>query len=752
MGKIDVSIVMSVHNGGHYLKAAIDSIRAQTLDDWEFIIIDDASSDGTPRLLAAAQQADSRIRIHTNVKNMGLAASLNLGFGLARGEFIARMDADDISLPERLQQQLLAFRANPALVLLGTNIYHIDENAKILGISDLPIDDWDVRCYCLLANPLAHPSVMMRRSVLERETLKYDLDFDTTQDWDLWSRLMQYGQVGNLPDHLVMHRKHGSAVSSRKADRQQMNSLVIQERYAAQFLREEFSKLRSMRRINQLVFGNLNETDRQPDDWWDYYKDVLLTPKLLDAAYPQKCSRNYKKFIVRICLRGTGRPRGYWRALVLLFALATRYPIGLWQNINIVVQRLLRPLGREGRPKLCFIIGGMERGGAETHLSRILPELAQSFDVTLILFHAIGELAGEVEARGVRLYRPWITGSSGGNRVAGLFRVAVGALQIFSILAWRRPDVVNFVLPASYYIGGPIALLLRLHKKVMWRRSLNHYQKTMRPILRRIEWWLHGHMNAIIGNSQRVVDQLVLEEGAPRDRTFLIYNGVDALPAGIAQKRREIRSRLNIQEETVVLVIVANLIPYKGHVDLISACAQLDKSKSWKLLIVGADSIGIRQNLEVMAENLGVADRIDFLGERRDALELNSAADIGILCSYEEGFSNSIIEGMLAGLPMVVTDVGGNAEAVVDGVTGFVVPAKAPQELSRAIRRLIDDAELRRRMGREGIRRAEEEFNLSRCVCECEQLFDGLLLGAGREMWRKANEAGSGQVRRFNGL
>ena len=132
-----VTVLMSVYNGERYLNEAIDSILAQTFTDFEFLIIDDASTDSTPKILHSYD--DPRIRIVTNEENLGLTKSLNKGLALAQGEYIARMDADDISLPERLMMQLNFLIDNKTVPLVGSGAIMIDEDGKSIGKMNLPI-------------------------------------------------------------------------------------------------------------------------------------------------------------------------------------------------------------------------------------------------------------------------------------------------------------------------------------------------------------------------------------------------------------------------------------------------------------------------------------------------------------------------------------------------------------------------------------------------------------------------------------
>ena len=187
--------------------------------------------------------------------------------------------------------------------------------------------------------------------------------------------------------------------------------------------------------------------------------------------------------------------------------------------------------------------------------------------------------------------------------------------------------------------------------------------------------------------------------------------------------REEIRRRLALEEEALVLVVVANLIPYKGHMDLLAALDGIRHQLvvPWRLLCVEKDT-GQANHLYACSENLNLNGNVRWLGERDDVFEILHASDIGIMCSHQEGFSNSVIEGMAAELPMIVTDVGGNAEAVSDGVTGLIVPPRDPKALGDAISRLAIDFEERKKMGREGRIRVAAKFSFLKSLGRYERL------------------------------
>jgi glycosyltransferase involved in cell wall biosynthesis len=236
-------------------------------------------------------------------------------------------------------------------------------------------------------------------------------------------------------------------------------------------------------------------------------------------------------------------------------------------------------------------------------------------------------------------------------------------------------------------------------------------------------------MSAVLGNSRAVAVEL-RAEGVRADRLGIIYNGIDAAPFRQGAGKPEAKTALGLSPTTLVMTIVANLIGYKGHADLFDALA-LAKPRlpaDWKLLVVGRDD-GIGAALRERAAAGGIADNVVFLGPRRDVPALYAASDIGLLVSHEEGFSNAVLEGMAAGLPMIVSDVGGNPEAVLDGESGLVVPARNPQRLAEAIVRLASDPTLRTRLGTAAAGRIAQNFTIEHCAARYDALYRTLTTG-----------------------
>ncbi|MGR3292444.1 MAG: glycosyltransferase [Candidatus Scalindua sp.] len=214
-----ISVVMSVYNGEKYLREAVESILNQTFSDFEFLIMDDCSIDGTPKILNDYQQKDKRIKVIKNDRNMGLTRSLNMAIKQSSGNYIARMDADDIAIKERLEKQVDFMERNPDVVLLGTSFYEIDKHGKELSCKLFPTTDRDIRKMLIKFNPFCHASVVMRHSAFDKVGM-YDESILKTQDYDLWFRLASVGKVANLSDILMRRRYDDNNISIAQGNEQ----------------------------------------------------------------------------------------------------------------------------------------------------------------------------------------------------------------------------------------------------------------------------------------------------------------------------------------------------------------------------------------------------------------------------------------------------------------------------------------------------------------------------------------------------
>jgi hypothetical protein len=221
-----VSVVMAVLNGERYIKDALDSIARQSFRDIEFIVINDGSTDSTAQILKRHAQLDARLLV-VDQEHRGLIAALNSGCQLARGQYIARLDADDISVPDRLGKQLDFLARHPAVAVLGGAFRLIDPQGRALGDWRCPLADQQIRERLRRGNCMRHSAIMMRKRAFDA-TGGYRGCFLHAEDYDLWLRMAERCELANLPDVLVQCRLHAHQISATNVTQQALSSLAAQ--------------------------------------------------------------------------------------------------------------------------------------------------------------------------------------------------------------------------------------------------------------------------------------------------------------------------------------------------------------------------------------------------------------------------------------------------------------------------------------------------------------------------------------------
>ncbi len=364
---------------------------------------------------------------------------------------------------------------------------------------------------------------------------------------------------------------------------------------------------------------------------------------------------------------------------------------------------------------ILFLIGSLELGGAERQMAMLIRSLV-GLGVNCHLF--VLESPGPVYAslRGIDLVI-----HDGGYRRKSVFfekviRLFRAQFNLFRVLAKIRPDVIHAYLPLTNFMGALAGRLSGVPLVITSRRAMGTHQDRYKGW--RIFDILSFRLSHLVTVNSRAVgqDTLIRDLGDP-SKVSVIYNGIDALPFESGGSKREaVRRALGIVPKEKVVISIANLIPYKGLADLIEAAAAVSASMPQvKFLLIGEDR-GIQKKLEEKSQRLGVSQQVVFLGQRLDVPDLLAAGDLLALSSHEEGFSNVILEAMAAGLPVVATDVGGNSEAVLDGVTGWLVPPKDANAMAEKIMDLLRDREKAADWGRRGQDRVKASFTIDRMV------------------------------------
>jgi glycosyltransferase involved in cell wall biosynthesis len=358
-----VTVLMAVFNGAEFVRAAIDSILAQSFADFEFLIIDDGSTDDTPALLASYQ--DERLRIVRNPQNVGLTRSLNIGIASARGEYLARQDADDLSHVRRLERQVAHLDAHEDVVVLGTQArYFRTAGAEKSVLWWRVTDSALLQLQSLFTSPFFHTSVMLRTVDVRDGFGGYSEEYRTSQDFELWSRLMSSRRGANLAEYLVDQRTHAASISSNYNRRStDLMESVLQRNLQA--LLGERAELRDWPRLWSTVL-----LERR-DSAWDGRRTYLLL-RLVFASYRESYPQEARAREFRLLQAGN--------ALLLAKTLLLN---GNWYAFKALGYALhaafvttARELGRVGLKALTMLVrGALARIGLRStrYVSRVHP-------------------------------------------------------------------------------------------------------------------------------------------------------------------------------------------------------------------------------------------------------------------------------------------------------------------------------------------------------------------------------------------
>jgi glycosyl transferase family 2 len=356
-----VTVLLAVHNGDHFLAETLASLRAQTFHDFELLVVDDASNDETPAILQA--WPDHRLRLVRNERQLGLAASLNRGLRLATGRYIARQDADDLSEPARLAQQVGHLEAHLELALLGSWYTEIDAAGQLLRERKLPLGwtdlCWALQFYC----PFAHSAVMFRRTEVLSQIGYYDEALSYAPDYDLWLRIARRLPVANLDQHLLRYRVSPWSMTATygprldEGPRLALAQLVPLLDWPADQRASNLARLEAMR---TLLFGALDRLEPaavggalaqilrlQPR----FAREHQLTPAEA-ARHRAALAASLSERLVVLAARyaRSGRPASGW--LLLRRALRLHPRVLLSRRGGGCLARLAIASGRSGPPRL----------------------------------------------------------------------------------------------------------------------------------------------------------------------------------------------------------------------------------------------------------------------------------------------------------------------------------------------------------------------------------------------------------------
>jgi glycosyltransferase involved in cell wall biosynthesis len=368
--------------------------------------------------------------------------------------------------------------------------------------------------------------------------------------------------------------------------------------------------------------------------------------------------------------------------------------------------------------KVLFIIPWLKTGGSETYVLNLVKHLnVERYQVTVWCEGEWGPIGDKIRKTGItviqrpiRPYRP--------DHVLGMVR-------------YIRKNRFDIVQSLKYGPNFMDALVCKLSRKVFIssRRNIRHWSGALKMhVGERLRNLMTDH---IIANSESVKDLTIVVEHVPATKITVIYNGVDLeeVDAAMQKSDKTFRSSLAIPFGAIIVGNLANLREVKGQSYLVKAFADVVGKTDKDVYLVIHGEGPEETNLRALVKELKIEDRVRFSTSPRDRFEVMHSFDVFVLPSLGEGFSNALLEAMALSLPCIVSDVGGNPEAVVHNVSGLIVPVKAVEPLAEAILRLVDDPALAKEFGVKARELVERQYTVQRMVSAHERLYEELLKG-----------------------
>lgn len=690
-----ITVLMCVYNGERFLCEAVESILTQTCQDFEFLIIDDGSTDSTRDIILS--YTDPRIKFVENFQNIGHAKSLNKGVRLAQGSYIARMDADDISLPERLEQQAAFLDEHPSVGLVASHIRYIDIDNEDLGFWNDDIRHPDAKsiiAYLPINNCIPHPTVMIRSEILKR--YKYREVFTANQeDWDLWMRLISDNvTIEKIPECLLHYRKHQESLT-KKAPNLKRRRIGVQASYLAV-------------QCFRLKFNRFN---------WRVFKQLL---KKVDALYLNN-------------------------ALVQLYQ-GVRYCQRFLSGIPSVfhLKRAIKEANPDDRQKirLLFMMPHMEVGGGEKVCLDILSNLDPAKYAISILttrdkphawydrFRVVTENIWHLPEKLTESQAQIVV-----SHVLERLRIQLIVIN-HSRTGYTLLPCIKKMFPqiaCTDIIQGGLASALAQKESsdsmVDFIHRLKGQVKTT-PDIAEFSAPYASLLNRRIAINEDVKARLIADYQIPSHSITIILNGIDTeyfdrekVSAG------GFREKYGLQEHGRVVSFIGRLSVTKHPEFVVAVAKQLRERGQTDVTFFIAGDGSEAERVRQQIEDSGLDGTVIMTGYVDEPRTLLRDTDILFQCSEVEGLPLVILEAMAMSVPVVATRIGGIPELIDNGEHGFLLPFDENflTASAESIIKLFSDPILYREMARKSRKRAESDFSIHHMVCQYDNLFHQLV-------------------------
>ncbi|MEE9303208.1 MAG: glycosyltransferase [Thiotrichaceae bacterium] len=368
-------------------------------------------------------------------------------------------------------------------------------------------------------------------------------------------------------------------------------------------------------------------------------------------------------------------------------------------------------------------------GGAEAQMITLIRGLIhKNYHCELFTLESDGPLRSLLEPLQIVIHDGGYNSNS--PKWKRLLQLIRAEFRLWNLARRTRPDVLHAYLPLTNFMGAIAGTLAGVHTVITSRRALGTHQDRHR-LWKPFDRMANRLSDLIIVNSLAVRNDTMYRDNTDPDKLIHIPNGLDTEDFKVTTtNRRKLRQELGLNTKDIGLITVGNLIPYKGHADLLNAMPSIIKSYPNIRCYIAGEDRGIRKELVKLTHQIEISEYVIFLGQRNDIPELLMAMDIFVFPSHEEGFSNALLEAMASGLAIIATDVGGNKEALDNGRLGLLTPSKNPAALASTVIKLLSNNEQLRQLGQLGKTYVNNKYPISNMVDAHSSLYKSSLSNA----------------------
>lgn len=676
MSAVKVSVIIPVYNSRKWVGQTLDSVLGQTFRDYEIIVVDDGSTDDTGKAVAAY---GDRVR-YFYTTNRGNAEARNYGMAVAKGEYMAFLDHDDLWHPSRLQKFVDFMDTHPDYGAVMSEVEFVDEAVRTTGYSDIAKDfprDGLALDY-MLSRQVGLFSNLFVRSDVARMVGDMDETLKAAADIDYYLRISAGHKFALCPEPLLKYRKLTSSLSTKIFTGNRLRVLDKFESANPDLAVKYAGRIRSVRSSIHLS-----------------YADDLLYERYLKEAR--------REIMASIACGAT---------FTALIKYVKSLAIGL-ASLFIKEYRDKGALTMAGKIRVGFVTYLLDIGGIETLILEICRNIdRRSYEPYVFVFQRDGKLETELASMGVPVH---LVEKKPGTDLALV-------LKLRKLFRRLKIDVVHTHNQSPWLYGGVAALLSGIPLIHTEHTVVDYHSQYHPERWKSIERVLSCITYRITTVADSVAKFLMTEEKIAPSKIQVVHNGVKTSVYDTDTDAQAKRASLDIGEADFVVGNVARFFPNKDHNTLLEAFSIVSKTMGSSKLVLAGDG-PLKDELVAKVDKLGLKDKVNFLGSRRDIPEVLKTFDVFALSSTREGFPIVLLEAMAAALPVVATDVDGNSELVNDGKTGFLVPAGDPAALARAICAVAAGRQDAKSMGQRARETVRSGFNFEKMIASYEELY-----------------------------